>query len=702
MTFTMAKSVNALDQVVVTGTIAATEVRALPNAITVITAKQLEDRGITHIDQLFRGDVPGLFVQNLGTAPKSNMGLYVKKGGVKMYSRGASVLDSASPPIKTYVDGIELADPDYLNQIDPSSIERIEIITGPQASTVYGSGALGGVMQIFTKKGRLGQRRPEVTLTLRYGALENNYSSAIAPRHDDEFSISDAYGPYSYRVGGTYYYDGQWTPGMYTRRYGTSGGLVRSSGPLDITVTGAYSKTRLGAAGGIQQERLAAIQDGREQYNADLVIPTYGSVYDIFHSQIGTTISYRPFSWWSHSLTLGIDQSSNGSETNGARFVTPSDTLNVQYVYSNPQNKTLSYNTTVRQTLSWFSASLSFGGNLSRANTVNRTATGMDIDHLGTAGSGFMNETRTSRSSGGYYGTGLFGLANTLYLTLGVRAERNRAFGADRRTDVTPTWGLSAVRDVGAMTLKARFTYGRATRPPPLGAPDSVLACVQTPTSCAYYTQYFGSDVLVQLANSALKPESQAGPDWGIDVYFGSRGSLSITHYDQKVRDLLFLTEVNTVTSPLSQYNTIRQTQWQNLGDIGNNGWLGSASLNLGRVTLNGSYSWTRSRVLRLNPSYTGTQTEGSSMLGMAEHTAALTTQYSTAKTMVKVSPIIRGRSARTVSCCRASANRGMPRISMRQTCPSSRSSALSGRRCRCRSMRRGRLTGIWICFSTS
>src|SRR5687767_9998868 len=123
---TLDVSANALEQVVVTGTVVATELKAVPSAITVVTAKQIEERGITRIDQLFRGDVPGLFAQNLGGAALLDE--------VSMYSRGASALSTSSAgvsgytgnsnTIKTYIDGVELANSNYLSQIDPRSIER--------------------------------------------------------------------------------------------------------------------------------------------------------------------------------------------------------------------------------------------------------------------------------------------------------------------------------------------------------------------------------------------------------------------------------------------------------------------------------------------------------------------------------------------------------------------------------------------------
>src|SRR5262249_48658507 len=81
-------SASVLNQVVVTGTVAQTELKAVPNAMTVITAKQIEERGITKIDQLFRGDIPGLFAQNKGSGALLDE--------VTMFSRGVTALSTSS------------------------------------------------------------------------------------------------------------------------------------------------------------------------------------------------------------------------------------------------------------------------------------------------------------------------------------------------------------------------------------------------------------------------------------------------------------------------------------------------------------------------------------------------------------------------------------------------------------------------------
>ena len=72
-----------------------------------------------------------------------------------------------------------VAAPSPLDQIDPSSIETIEVYKGPSASALYGSDAAAGVIVITTKHGRAGPTHWDMTLGqgLNYipGTYPTNY-----------------------------------------------------------------------------------------------------------------------------------------------------------------------------------------------------------------------------------------------------------------------------------------------------------------------------------------------------------------------------------------------------------------------------------------------------------------------------------------------------------------------------------------------
>src|SRR5690606_32049654 len=127
----------------------------------------LETSSPPNMLQMLGGQVPGAMVR---------VGDGQVGGGNRIMIRGMSTLGLHTAPL-VYVAGVRIdgragALPNRpassrLNDINPEDSERIEIITGPAAATLYGTEASNGVIQIITKKGVPG--RPVVDLTLRQG-----------------------------------------------------------------------------------------------------------------------------------------------------------------------------------------------------------------------------------------------------------------------------------------------------------------------------------------------------------------------------------------------------------------------------------------------------------------------------------------------------------------------------------------------------
>lgn len=131
-----------LEEVVVTATRIGTPSKEVASSITVITSEEIEQRQKITVLEVLR-DIPGLDVVQAGGPGKQT----------SIFIRGA-----ASEHTLVLIDGVEANDPitparvfDFA-YLTVDNIERIEVLRGPQ-STLYGSDAIGGVINIITKKG---------------------------------------------------------------------------------------------------------------------------------------------------------------------------------------------------------------------------------------------------------------------------------------------------------------------------------------------------------------------------------------------------------------------------------------------------------------------------------------------------------------------------------------------------------------------
>jgi vitamin B12 transporter len=136
-----ATSFGVMAPIVVTPTLFPTPAAEVGSDVTVITAQDIARQQERTLADVLK-DVPGLFVEQTSPGQVATV-----------FMRGTN-----SNHVKVIVDGIDVSDPTTpagafdFSQILASDIERVEVLRGPQ-SGIYGSDAIGGVVNIITKRG---------------------------------------------------------------------------------------------------------------------------------------------------------------------------------------------------------------------------------------------------------------------------------------------------------------------------------------------------------------------------------------------------------------------------------------------------------------------------------------------------------------------------------------------------------------------
>ncbi|HEY8548585.1 MAG TPA: carboxypeptidase-like regulatory domain-containing protein, partial [Vicinamibacterales bacterium] len=193
--FALEVSAIALNEVVVTGTAGAVERRRLGSSVGSVNVSQVQELvPVATVGQALQARVPG--VRSIGTV-----------GGVgasrDLRIRGTSSFLLGQRPV-IYIDGVRLdntagewggmaattccsfsggAGEDRLGDLNPEDIERIEVLKGAAAATLYGAEASNGVIQIFTKRGR-SNSRPRFTVATNVGFNRHraNFATKLNPR----------------------------------------------------------------------------------------------------------------------------------------------------------------------------------------------------------------------------------------------------------------------------------------------------------------------------------------------------------------------------------------------------------------------------------------------------------------------------------------------------------------------------------------
>ena len=172
---TMTTDSRQLSEVVVTGVGIATTKAKLGIAVESVSSKDLPPTPTASIDQALVGKIAGAQIVSANGTPGARANILL---------RGINTVNRGTAPI-VLMDGIQVGATD-LNSLDLSSIDRVEVVQGAAASTLYGAQGANGVIQLFSKRGVEGPIR--VNFANSYA--ENTYLNIGNVRKADKHAFA--------------------------------------------------------------------------------------------------------------------------------------------------------------------------------------------------------------------------------------------------------------------------------------------------------------------------------------------------------------------------------------------------------------------------------------------------------------------------------------------------------------------------------
>jgi TonB-dependent starch-binding outer membrane protein SusC len=135
-----------LQEIIVTGTGAGTDKRKVAIDVQTLSAKNMPPSPTASVDQALVGKIAGAQISSVNGTPGAKANILLR--GINTINRGTSPM--------IMMDGVEMGATD-LNTVDLSTVERVEVVQGAAAASIYGAQGANGVIQLFTKKGKNGQ-----------------------------------------------------------------------------------------------------------------------------------------------------------------------------------------------------------------------------------------------------------------------------------------------------------------------------------------------------------------------------------------------------------------------------------------------------------------------------------------------------------------------------------------------------------------
>jgi len=617
--FDLQQDVLKMDEVVVTGSggLPASKAR-LGNSIGTISTENLAKATVTNIQQVLDGKTTG--VQILNSSGLAGMNSIVQLRGV------GSITGNNSPLIM--VDGVRMTQLNTwsndnnnksggtydgrggqvvgtLNLINPADIDRVEILKGASASTLYGSDAANGVIQIFTKSGAgiaAGMTKFQYSTEYKmadWSMYNGKFSRAAMDvvtsnpgvSNNNQFSISGAGAAYRFYTAGSFS-DAQ-TGVMYNRNMNRdfkASFTYYMNDASQVKVGAGYVNDKVQRPDAdnstwspwyhalYKHDSIAANRewtnpiDGRTYRDVN-IFDKYKINYD--NKRFSGNAEYSLKLPYRHSLEVRAGYENLLSQQvvirNSGFLLSPSglrlfddravSSYNGQIILTGNYELTDQIIADVSYGADYYKTENDFLSNSSTTFTAGADQKQEDGDPTTYA----PFEAHTSFASGSMFLQSQVDFYKTFFLTLGGRIDKSSSFGTDASPEFYPKASGSFLLPVQSLNpivsmAKVRGSYGKAGRQPDVGA---ALTALRKESLNATYQGF----VFLRPGNPELKPAVTSEYEIGGDLAFlDSRLGVEVTYYKQHTVDDLFAVE----TKPSDGYGN--RIQMLNVGEVESKG----------------------------------------------------------------------------------------------------------------------------------
>lgn len=503
-----------LQEVVVTGTGTEHYLKDAPVQTEVINRKTLDSYGGASLEEILTGLCPSFDFNT------SDMGSNMQLGGL---GNGYVLLLIDGKKVHGDVGG-----QNNLGLIDPSRIERIEIVKGA-SSALYGSDAMAGVVNIITKKhrddiliknttrgGSYGEIRQSNTIQFKFGKWTSSTNFQL--KHSDGWqnTMNEDPNRYEYPVTNSI----NKTVNRYTDWQVSQRFDYQLSKAISLYADGDFYRKRIYRPCGIPDYK------------------TYDFLYRNASVSTGGKLKLKN----SNSIMLDIHYDSHA----------------YYYAYTRETWDKEFDNNGKEISFPYFAGDKGLQSNQSRlliqAKGVfnlpyfNRLSVGSDTEINWLDAPRRLDEENVSDYTTSVYAQDEWSPTNRFNITAGARLTVNKNFG----TRLTPK--VSALYKLGDFNLRATYSEG-----------------FKTPTLKELHYRYIRqmSLVILNLGNRDLEPQTSRYVSGGIE-YNGKKFSISATGYCNWLENMITLVTIPTSQAPgdlVITYDPARVRQYQNMDD---------------------------------------------------------------------------------------------------------------------------------------